>query len=74
MLVHSSGAASPRTIRSVVVLPAPFGPRKPVIVPASNANDKSVTAETSPKRLVNDSALTTAVIRVTDSRTGPQSS
>ena len=25
----------PRTIRSVVVFPAPFGPRKPVIVPAS---------------------------------------
>ncbi len=49
------------TIRSVVVLPAPFGPRKPVIVPASSTNDRSVTAITSPKRLVSDSALTTAV-------------
>ena len=46
-----------------MVLPAPFGPRKPVIVPASNANDRSVTAATSPKRLVSDSASTTAVIR-----------
>jgi hypothetical protein len=53
-------------MRSVVVFPAPFGPRKPVIVPAFNANDRSVTAETSPKRLVNDSASTTAVIRVPD--------
>jgi len=43
-----------------------LGPRKPVIVPASNANERSVTAETSPKRLVNDSAVTTAVIRVAD--------
>jgi hypothetical protein len=39
---------------------------KAVIVAASNANDRSVTAETSPNRLVNDSALTTAVIRVAD--------
>ena len=35
-----------------------------MIVPASKANDRSVTAETSPKRLVNDSALKTAVIRL----------
>jgi hypothetical protein len=33
-LGRSSAAASPSTIRSVVVLPAPFGPRKPMIVPA----------------------------------------
>jgi hypothetical protein len=55
-----------RIIRSAVVLPAPFGPRKPVIVPAFNAKDRSVTAETSPKRLVNNSASTTTVIRVND--------
>jgi hypothetical protein len=60
------GAERPRIIRSVVVLPAPFGPRKPVIVPASNENDRSVTAETSPKRSVSDSALTTTVTRVPD--------
>ena len=42
----------------------PAGP--PPLVPASSPNDRSVTAETSPERLVNDSALTTAVIRVTD--------
>ena len=32
-----------------------------MIVPAFSTNDRSVTAITSPKRLVSDSALTTAV-------------
>ena len=34
-----------------------------MIVPASSTNERSVTAITSPKRLVSDSALTTAVTR-----------
>src|SRR5215218_7542606 len=49
-------------MRRVVVLPAPFGPRKPVIVPASSRNDRSSTATILPKRLVSDSATTTAGI------------
>ena len=58
------GVASPSSIRSVVVLPAPFGPRKPVIVPGSSANERSSTARTVPNRLVSDSARTTAVMRL----------
>ena len=53
------GAAKPSKTRSVVVLPAPLGPRNPVIVPGSRANDKSSTAVTVPKRFVNDSHTTT---------------
>jgi hypothetical protein len=34
------------------LLPAPFGPRKPVTWPASSANDRSETACTPPKRLL----------------------
>src|SRR5258708_19963021 len=36
----------------LVVLPAPFGPRKPVIFPGSTLNDRSSTASVSPYRLV----------------------
>ena len=52
------GLASPSSIRSVVVLPAPFGPRKPVIVPGSSANERESTASTEPNRLVSESATT----------------
>ena len=52
------GLASPSSIRSVVVFPAPFGPRKPVIVPGSSANDSESTASTEPNRFVNESATT----------------
>ena len=38
------GRASPRTIRSVVVLPAPLGPRKPVIAPGRTSKERSSTA------------------------------
>src|ERR1700679_2257079 len=54
------GEDSPSSIRSVVVLPAPFGPRKPVIVPGASANERSSTATTLPKRFRSDSARTTA--------------
>ena len=46
------GFTSPSSIRSVVVLPAPLGPRKPTTRPSSAVNDRSSTASTGPKRLV----------------------
>src|SRR5579871_3752965 len=49
---------SPSSIRSVVVLPAPFGPRKPVIVPGARANESESTASTEPNRFVRDSTTT----------------
>jgi hypothetical protein len=39
-------------MRSVVVLPAPFGPRKPVIRPGSTVKVRSSTAVKPPKRFV----------------------
>jgi hypothetical protein len=36
----------------VVVFPAPFGPRKPVVLPGSTVNDKLSTASVSPYLLV----------------------
>ena len=39
-------------IRIVVVLPAPFGPRKPVTRPGRTVKDRSSTAVTGPKRLL----------------------
>jgi hypothetical protein len=42
------GRSSPRIIRMVVVLPAPFGPRKPVTRPGRTVNDRSSTASLSP--------------------------
>ena len=45
----------------VVVLPAPFGPRKPVTVPGSTLNDRSLTAILSPYRLLSPR---TSIIRM----------
>ena len=42
------GAARPSRIFSVVVFPAPFGPRKPVTLPGWTSNDRSSTARTGP--------------------------
>src|SRR4051794_34049699 len=50
------GRARPSTMRSVVVLPAPFGPRNPVTAPSLTRNDRSSTAATSPKRFVSPTA------------------
>src|SRR5215475_5832530 len=50
------GRASPTIILSAVVLPAPFGPRKPVTAPARTANDRSSTARIAPKRFDSPSA------------------
>ncbi len=42
------GGIRPSTMRSVVVLPAPFGPRKPKMQPGSTAKERSRTASNSP--------------------------
>jgi hypothetical protein len=49
-------------MRRVVVLPAPLGPRKPVINPGSSANERSSTAVIFPNRFVRESATTTGGI------------
>ncbi len=46
------GVTSDSSIRSVVVFPAPFGPRNPVIRPGSTEKERSCTAATLPKCLV----------------------
>jgi hypothetical protein len=38
------GGVSPVSMRSVVDLPAPFGPRKPVMLPGSTVKETSLTA------------------------------
>ena len=48
---RASGCMRPRSIRSVAVLPAPFGPRKPVTEPGSTVKPRSETACTSPNDL-----------------------
>ena len=50
------GASSPRIIRMVVDLPAPFGPRKPVTTPGRTVKLRSSTASLAPYRLVNPRA------------------
>ena len=47
-----SGRTSPKSIRSVVVLPAPFAPKNPVTVPSSTWKLRRSTAVTAPNRLV----------------------
>jgi hypothetical protein len=44
--VPAVGSTRSSSIRSVVVFPAPFGPRNPVTRPGSTVNDKSSTALT----------------------------
>ena len=45
------GAMSVASVRTVVVLPAPLGPRKPKTSPRSISNDTSSNAMRSPNRL-----------------------
>src|SRR4051794_17887536 len=45
------GRMRPRSMRRVVVLPAPLGPRKPVMRPGSTTKSRSWTAVKSPNRL-----------------------
>src|SRR5262249_27061646 len=53
-----SGAIILTSILIVVVLPAPFGPSRPKVVPFRTSNDKSRTAYMSRKRLVTQSSST----------------
>src|SRR5664279_1543656 len=46
------GSMRPSSIRRVVVLPAPFGPRNPVMLPSATSKLRLSTATTVPKRLV----------------------
>ena len=46
------GSMRPSSIRKVVVLPAPFGPRNPVMLPWATSKLRLSTATTFPKRLV----------------------
>src|SRR5215207_5655696 len=60
------GRSSPSSMRSVVVLPAPFGPSRPYTSPAATVNDRSSTATSSPppgsgKRLL---SFCTAIMRI----------
>src|SRR3954453_18252565 len=57
------GATRPSSMRSVVDLPAPFGPRKPVTAPARTSKLRSSTATTSPKRLLSPWTSITAICR-----------
>src|SRR5687768_2730481 len=50
-----SGSDRPTSIRIVVVLPAPLGPRKPVTVPGSQRNETSETTVRPPSCLVSPS-------------------
>ena len=49
------GSIRPRSILSDVVLPAPFGPRKPNTSPRRIASDRSATATVRSNRLRSDS-------------------
>ena len=55
------GWTSPSSARSVVLLPAPFGPRKPVTRPASTSKLRSRTAWTLPNRLYRSRISTGAI-------------
>lgn len=50
--VPAVGVTRPRIMRMVVVLPAPLGPRKPVMTPGSTEKLRLSTAVTGPNRLV----------------------
>jgi hypothetical protein len=51
-IVPALGASRPTTIRIVVDLPAPLGPRKPVTIPGLTTKLMSSTASFSPYRLL----------------------
>ena len=57
--VPVSSSTSPNTARIAVVLPAPFGPRKPVSRPGWTANVQPSSAASAPKRLVTASNSST---------------
>src|SRR5690606_4477582 len=51
-MVPDVGANAPATMLNMVVLPAPLGPIRPVIVPFSTFREQLSTASTCPKRLL----------------------
>jgi len=61
------GVTRPKSMRSVVVLPAPLGPKNPTTCPESTVKSRWSTAVTDPNRLVNPSismvAITTPLVR-----------
>src|SRR5688500_9256263 len=63
------GATSVEIMRSVVVLPAPFGPRRPVIAPSGAVKVTWRTACTSPKCFARS---LTSIMRIRASRRGAQ--
>lgn len=48
VILPASGRTMPRTIRAIVLLPAPFGPSRPKHSPGATANDSPLTAILSP--------------------------
>src|SRR6185503_21058981 len=56
-IVPPLGWIRPSAIRIVVVLPAPFGPRKPNSSPRSTVRSRPSTAASSPYRLLRPTAL-----------------
>src|SRR5579864_4844413 len=60
--VPADGAMSPASMRSVVVLPAPFGPSRATISEPPTSNDTSSTATREPNRRVKRLAEITALV------------
>src|SRR4051795_12715298 len=70
LALPSVGNSRSSRTRSVVVLPAPLGPRKPTIRPCSTENDRSSTASVAPKRLVRPlTSIACAMLRSQPHRT-----
>ncbi|MNC90861.1 hypothetical protein D3C83_70140 [compost metagenome] len=59
------GGMKPVTMRMVVDLPAPFGPRKPSTSPRSTVNETSFTASFAPKAFTRFSTLIIPILRRT---------
>src|SRR5262252_7785177 len=57
VILPDVGGMKPVTMRMVVDLPAPFGPRKPSTSPRSTVNETSFTASLVPNALVRFSTL-----------------
>src|ERR1019366_3090108 len=60
------GASSPRIMRMVVDLPAPFGPRNPVTCPGMTWKDIRSTARVDPYRLVSSRASINVAPKISD--------
>src|SRR3954452_9282725 len=58
LIEPASGRMMSRIMRMVVVLPAPLGPRKPMISRGATSNDRSATTSVEPKRFQTPSTTT----------------